>query len=78
MSGFSSKNVRELGSQVPDFLHVCNKKVSGDSWDTSADPHRVQDQPWSFHGPYRVLKMDLIIFKPISGCVYHFYILYII
>ena len=23
MSGFSSKNIRELGSQVPDFLHVC-------------------------------------------------------
>ena len=23
MSGFYSKNVRELGSQVPDFLHVC-------------------------------------------------------
>ena len=27
MSGFSSKNVRELGSQVPDFLHVW--KASG-------------------------------------------------
>ena len=25
MSAFSSKNVRELGSQVPDFLHVCKK-----------------------------------------------------
>ena len=61
-----------------DFWILDNKKVSGDSWDTSADPHRVQDQPWSFHGPYRVLKMDLIIFEPISGCVYHFYILYII
>ena len=24
MSGFYSKNVQELGSQVPDFLHVCN------------------------------------------------------
>ena len=23
MSGFYSKKVRELGSQVPDFLHVC-------------------------------------------------------
>ena len=23
MSGFYSKNVRELGSRVPDFLHVC-------------------------------------------------------
>ena len=23
MSGFFSKNIRELGSQVPDFLHVC-------------------------------------------------------
>ena len=23
MSGFYSKNNRELGSQVPDFLHVC-------------------------------------------------------
>ena len=61
-----------------DFWILDNKKVSGDSWDTSADTHRVQDQPWSFHGPYRVLKMDLIIFEPISGCVYHFYIFYII
>ena len=34
-----------------DFWILDNKKVSGDSWDTSADPHRVQDQPWSFHGP---------------------------
>ena len=26
MSGFFSKNVRELGSQVPDFLHVCKNE----------------------------------------------------
>ena len=59
-----------------DFWILDNKKVSGDSWDTSADPHRVQDKPWSVHGPYRVLKMDLMISEPISGSVYHFYIVY--
>ena len=30
-----------------------------DSKDTRPDSHRVTDQPWSFHGPYRVPKMDL-------------------
>ena len=29
--------------------------------------HRVQDQPWSFNGPYRAPKMDLMIFEKILG-----------
>ena len=37
-----------------------------DSWDTGADPNKVQDQPWSFLRPYRASIMDLIIFKPNS------------
>ena len=36
--------------------------------------HRVQDQPWFFNGPYRAPKIGLNIFKPLSGCVYHFYV----
>ena len=36
----------------------------------------VKYQPWSFKGPYRAPKVDLMIFEKILGHVYHFYILY--
>ena len=29
----------------------------------SLDPNRVQDSTWSFNGPYRDTKMDLMTFK---------------
>ena len=44
--------------------------------DTKVDPHWVQDQPWSFNGPYRALKMDFEIVQPFSGLVCYFYIIY--
>ena len=40
------------------------------------NPHRVQFQPWSFIRPFRVPKIDHIIFENISGCVYLFYIIH--
>ena len=36
----------------------------------------VQDQPWSFKGPYRAPKMNLRISENISGCVNLLYIIY--
>ena len=38
--------------------------------------HRVQELPWSFNGPYRAPKLDLMVFEKISGRVYQFYIFY--
>ena len=35
--------------------------------DTRPYLHRVQDQPWSFNGPDRAPKMDLMILEKISG-----------
>ena len=45
------------------FAFLTSKILSRDSRDTIAAPNRVHDQPWSFIGPYRVLKKDLVIFK---------------
>ena len=47
-----------------------------DSRDTRSYNHRVQDPTWSFNGPYRDPKMDLMIFEPFSGSLYHFYIVH--
>ena len=46
------------------------------SRDTRPYLHRVQDKPWSFDGPYRVPKLDLMVFEKILGRVYQFYIFY--
>ena len=43
------------------------KNISRDSRDIKVDPQQVQDPSWSFNGPYKAPKMDLIIFEPISG-----------
>ena len=50
--------------------------IPWDSRDTISDPHRVQDPTWSFKGPYRDPKMDLMIFEKISGFVHLLYIIH--
>ena len=63
----------------PYLLYFCildNKNISRDSRDIKVDPYWVQDPSWSFNGPYRAPKMDLMIFEPISGSLYHFYIVH--
>ena len=52
------------------------KNVSRDSRDKKVSPHWVQDQPWSFNGPYRAPKIDFEIVEPFSGLVCYFYIIY--
>ena len=37
--------------------------IPRDSRDTRPYLHRVQDQPWSYNGPYRAPKRDLKMFK---------------
>ena len=62
------------------FVEICilsKKTISRNSKDTRADSHRVRDHPWSFQdpaGPLIQVVPDTIIFKPILGCEYHFYI----
>ena len=41
-----------------------------DSRDTRPYLHSVQDQPWSFNGPYRAPKIDLLIFEKIWASLY--------
>ena len=43
------------------------KNIPRDSRDTRPYLHSVQDQPWSFNGPYRAPNMDLMIFEKNSG-----------
>ena len=43
--------------------------------DTRSDPYMDQGLTWSFNGPYRDPKIDLLIFEKIPG---YFYILYIL
>ena len=40
------------------FAFYATTMGSRDSKDTRADTHRVRDQPWSFHGPYRAPEID--------------------
>ena len=47
-----------------------------DSREIKVDPNWDQHPSWSFNGPYRAPKMDLMIFEPISGSLYHFYIVH--
>ena len=57
MSGFPSKNVRELGSQVPNFLHVC----SGLKPKNENDPKEEDDLRWNttFDGRRPLTEDDL-------------------
>ena len=41
-----------------------------DSRDTRANPHMVKAPPWSINGPYKALKLDLLILLLFVGLVY--------
>ena len=45
------------------FESKATKKIPRDSWNTGPYLNRVQDQPWSYSGPYRAPKRDLKMFK---------------
>ena len=48
------------------------KIILRDSRDKRTAPNRVHAETWSFFGPYRFLKKDLVIFEILQGCVYLF------
>ena len=44
-----------------------DKNISRASRDKRADTQMVHDQSWSFIGPYRVFKKDLVFFEILSN-----------
>ena len=72
--GYFQNNLSRRGAQSSSLLksavsaifsHTKQQKTFQGALGTQ--DHRVQDQPWSFNGPYRAPNMDLMIFEKNFG-----------
>ena len=68
--------LEKIGRMGYVFSFKGTQTIPRDSREPKSDPNGIQDPTWSFNGPYRDPKIDLMIFEKNPGFVYYLYILH--